>query len=580
MSGTRPDGDRGSGQGEGRGRSRSQGQGHSRGRSQGQGHSRSQGQGRSRNQGEGLSRSQGQGQGRREGGSPTGQRRGAAAPSARTRRTDPARRAAYQVLHQVRVEDAYANLVLPGLLRERGLTGRDAAFATELAYGTLRLAGRYDAILTLASGRDVATLDAPVRDVLRLGAHQLLGMRVPPHAAVGETVGLTHEVVGPAPAGLVNAVLRKVGARDVEDWLDDVADDIRDSGGRWFDIAAAVESHPAWIVRALDEALEADAREHGELGDLLDADNTPARVTLVARPGWSSVGELGRQARDLGGDVEQHPLPGAAHLLGLAPGELKDVATGHAGVQDAGSQLVAHALLAAPLGHGLVDDGATWLDLCAGPGGKAALLAAEARRRGARLVANEVQPHRADLVRRAVQRGEDSVEVTVADGRHARDLLAGLAGGGGGAGGGVTRLLLDAPCTGLGALRRRPESRWRRTPEDLSDLVDLQRELLRSASEVLAPGGVLGYVTCSPHVSETRAQVGRLLDEDPTLELLDAGEVTRSVAGGLADDIVGTALRAAGADDASHDDHAGAVVQLWPHVHGTDAMFLALLRKL
>ncbi|MGC5627277.1 RsmB/NOP family class I SAM-dependent RNA methyltransferase [Georgenia sp. Z1344] len=485
----------------------------------------------------------------------------------RAPRTDPARRAAYQVLHQVHAEDAYANLVLPGLLRERGITGRDAAFATELAYGTLRLRGRYDAILALASGRDVDSLDPPVRDVLRLGAHQLLGMRVPSHAAVAESVSLAREVAGPAPTGLVNAVLRKVAGRDVEDWLDDVADAVRDSGGEWFDVAAAVESHPAWVVRALRQALVADGRDPRELGDLLDADNTPARVTLVARPGWSSVGELGRQARDLGADVEQHPLPGAVDLVGIAPGELADVATGRAAVQDAGSQLVAHALLAADLTDGRTDDGGTWLDLCAGPGGKAALLAARAQERGALLVANEVQPHRADLVRRAVERAGESVRVTVGDGRRAGELMP--ADGPDGGPDGATRILLDAPCTGLGALRRRPEARWRRSTDDLAQLAELQHELFEAAAGALAVGGVLAYVTCSPHVTETRAQVTRLLRGSPGLALLDTGAITRSVAGGLADLVTGSPVEGA----------EGTVVQLWPHVHGTDAMFLALLRR-
>jgi 16S rRNA (cytosine967-C5)-methyltransferase len=461
--------------------------------------------------------------------------------------------------------------VLPGLLREREISGRDAAFATELAYGTLRLQGRYDAILALASGRDVTLLDPPVLDVLRLGAHQLLAMRVPTHAAVSETVNLGHEVVGPAPTGLINAVLRKVAARDVEDWLDSVADGIRDAGEPWYEIAAAVESHPAWIVRALTQSLEADGRGRDELGDLLEADNSPARVTLVARPGWSSVGELRRQAAERGGEATDHPLPGAAELYGVAPGDLRDVATGRAGVQDAGSQLVAHALLAA----GAPDDsdgteapGALWLDLCAGPGGKAALLAAEAQRRGAHLVAGEVQPHRADLVRRSVRLAGDSVDVVVGGGHD-----------------GASRILLDAPCTGLGALRRRPEARWRRSVEDLTELTVLQRELLDAAADALAPGGVLAYVTCSPHVAETRRQVAGILSRRPDLTLLDTAAIARSVAGGMAEDVVGTPVDGVRADEDDRNatdgeaDGTGNVVQLWPHAHGTDAMFLALIRR-
>src|SRR5690242_7706514 len=171
-------------------------------------------------------------------------------------RTDPARRAAYDVLRAVADRDAYANLLLPALLTERGLTGRDAAFATELTYGTLRGRGTYDAILAACSDRD--EIDPPVRDVLRLGAHQLLATRVGQHAAVATSVDLAKDVCGPRPSGFVNAVLRRVATRDLDGWVQIVAPDrARDPSG----YLAVRYSYPRWIVDAFGDALGPDAAE-------------------------------------------------------------------------------------------------------------------------------------------------------------------------------------------------------------------------------------------------------------------------------------------------------------------------------
>lgn len=467
--------------------------------------------------------------------------RTAAAPRDRARTADAARTAAFDVLRQVGDSDAYANLVLPPLLASRRLTGRDAAFATELAYGTLRLRGRYDAVVALVSSRPPAQLDPPVLDALRLGVHQLLAMRVPAHAAVSETVALTRAKVGAGPAQLVNAVLRRVAEHDVDHWLAAVAEA---AGGDEADRLAATESHPAWIVRALRQALVADGREPDQLEALLDADNTPAAVTLVARPGLVERDAL---VAAVPGAVPGRWAPTAVVLAaGGDPAGVPAVADGRAGVQDEGSQLVTLALSA-------VDVPGTgperWLDLCAGPGGKAALLGALAARRGAHLVANELQPHRAELVRRSV-RALAGVEVRTGDGRDVGPQEPGS----------FQRVLVDAPCTGLGALRRRPESRWRRTPSDLGVLSGLQRELLMSALAAAAPGGVVAYVTCSPHVAETRLVVADVVRRGEA-ELLDATDALRGVAPGL---------------DLGPGPHA----QLWPHLHGTDAMHLSLLRRL
>ncbi len=444
---------------------------------------------------------------------------------------DPARRAAFEVLKAVRTKDAYTNLALPHQLGKYRLSGRDAAFATELAAGTIRGQGTYDAILAACTDRPLAATAAKVLDVLRLGCHQLLGMRVAPHAAISTSVDLVRSEVGPGPSGFVNAVLRKVSAHDLDTWLTRIDAD-----------RATRFSHPQWIVDALAEALT-EVGGGDEIDALLAADNAPPAVTLVARPGRSTPDELP------GAPTTYSPY--GVTSAGGDPGRVPAVAEGRAGVQDEGSQLVALALAAAPL------DGtdARWLDLCAGPGGKAALLAALAADRRAVVVANEVQPHRADLVRRALDAAPGVEGVTVADGT-APPWEPGS----------FDRVLVDAPCTGLGALRRRPEARWRRQPDDLRSLVPLQRALLASALDLVRPGGVVLYATCSPVLAETRDVVGSLLVKRDHVKLADAGALLTSEAG----------LRADVPDSAGP---LRGTVQLWPHRHGTDAMFLALLRR-
>lgn len=446
---------------------------------------------------------------------------------------DPARRVAFDLLRAVAERDAYANLALPRLLRERALAGRDAAFATELAYGTIRGQGTYDTILAACVDRPLEAVDPPVRDVLRLGAHQLLAMRVPTHAAVDATVELARAVLGEGPGSFVNAVLRRVTRSGFEEWLDRVAPSAElDPLGA----LAVRHSHPRWVVSALRDALGGDLVETAQL---LAAHNAPAAVSLVARPGRATVHEL----------VEAGARPGrfspyAATLPAGDPAAVAAVREGRAAVQDEGSQLVALALAAVPLGGR--DE--RWLDLCAGPGGKAGLLGAVARTRGARLLAAEVAPHRARLVARTA--GRDAA-VVVADGRTPPW-----------AGGTFDRVLLDAPCTGLGALRRRPESRWRRQPGDVAALSSLQRQLLASALDCVRPGGVVAYVTCSPHLAETRAVVDDAIRARLDVRRDDAvaalTSVTRETLPGLG---------------------AGPDAQLWPHRHGTDGMFLALLRR-
>ena len=448
------------------------------------------------------------------------------------------RRVAYDVLRAVQERDAYANLLLPAKLRDRGLTGRDAALATELTYGTLRRQGTYDAVLDACIDRSLSSVDAEVLPLLRLGAHQLLGTGIPPHAAVSATVNVARRTVGQHRSRFANAVLRKVGARDLDAWLEIVAPGPDDPVGR----LAVVHSHPRWVVEALARALGDDpAGDLAETERLLAAHNERPEVTLLAKPGRASIADLVNA-----GAREARYSPYAAYLPEGDPALLTEVRQRRVAVQDEASQLVALALTRVQV------DGADahWLDACAGPGGKAAMLAGLAGQREARLLAAEVQPARAGLVAQAVHRSvRDAGRVVVADStRPAWNDES------------FDRVLVDAPCTGLGALRRRPEARWRRTPETADELRPTQEALLQRALDAARPGGVVAYVTCSPHLPETEGVVEAVLADRSDTEVLRAADYLQEVP-----DI------AAGKD--------GRYVQFWPHRHGTDAMFLALLRK-
>lgn len=470
--------------------------------------------------------------------------RTAQAPSQRARRADPARDTAYRVMRAV-AEGAYANLELPQQLRAARLSGRDAAFATELTYGGIRMQGLYDAVVAVAADRTGSAIDPQVRDILRLGCHQLLAMRVPDHAAVSATVALAREHVGAGAGGFVNAVLRRVSERNSDQWIEATT-----AGLDPVEALAVQYSHPPWIVRALRAALIGhDAADPQQIDSvlvaLLTAHNTASAVTLVARPGLVTDEELTSVA------TPDPAAPTAWTLTGGDPGATAAVREHRAGVQDAGSQLAALALAGAPV----EGDRGRWLDLCAGPGGKAALLGAVALGRGAALVANEVSATRARLVAQAVEpllaRGA-RVDLRVGDGRQLGEADPES----------YDRVLVDAPCTGLGALRRRPEARWRRSPADLATLGPLQRALLSSALEAVRPGGVVAYVTCSPHLAETRFVVKDVLRSRPDITVEDARP--------LLTDRAGRPLA---------DTGPGPWAQLWPHVHGTDAMFIALLRR-
>ena len=503
-------------------------------------------------------------------------RNAASAGQRRTPRADPVRRAVCDVLLAVATRGAYANLLLPSVLRDRQLSGRDAALATELCYGTLRGQGSYDAILNACSDRPVVKMDPPVREVLRLGVHQLLGTRIAAHAAVATSVDLAKDVAGSRTAGFVNAVLRRVSTRDLEAWVTAVAPDRRADPAGYLAIR---HSYPGWIVAAFREALADDPHQApeaplagmedesargaartalagvedesaravartalAETEAALAAGNVAPRVTLCALPGRSEPGELAGTA----GCEPARWSPFGVYLAHGDPASIPAVRERRAIVQDEASQLAALALTRAEV----TGQDRRWLDMCAGPGGKAGLLAGLAAARGARLLASDVREHRASLAADALA-GVPSAATVAADGTAPAWRPAAF-----------DRVLADVPCSGLGSLRRRPESRWRRSPHQLTELARLQRTLLATALDSVRPGGVVGYVTCSPHVAETRDVLAAVLDGRQDTEVLDAPALLAGVAG------------------LSCPAPFGKYAQFWSHRHGTDAIFLAVIRRL
>jgi len=434
---------------------------------------------------------------------------------------DASRLLAFDLLTEVNRNEGYSNLLLPQALNASKLEERDRALVTELLYGTIRMQGKHDWVLSQISDRPWNEVDPGIVDICRLGVHQIHEMRIPDHAAVAATVEVARKRVGESKASFVNALLRSVTRKSIEEWFAPLLT-ISDPVERF----SIQYSHPEWIVSAYFDLL----KDWREVESALAINNEAALPTLVAWPGYSTQQDL----IEIGGDPTEFS-PFGAHWKGN-PGALDLIKERKIGVQDEGSQLVAEVFAKAAAGT-------QWLDLCAGPGGKAALLSSIARTRGVTFTANEFSAPRAELVKQVVH-GD---RVLVSDGREINSL-----------GEKFDAILIDAPCTGLGALRRRPEVRWRRTVQDLRALTQLQRELIDSAIEALNPGGVLGYATCSPHLAETSIQIADIKRKHTELNQIDVGP------------FLPEKMEGANRDGA---------MSLWTHKHGTDAMYLALFQK-
>ena len=430
---------------------------------------------------------------------------------------------AFDLIYQTNEEGAYANIRAQELLDDSTLDARDKALVTAIAYGTLRMQGKLDFLISQVSSREISSIDPKVKNLLRMGIFQLLYLRIAEHAAINETVQLTKKIAGDSKASFVNAILRSIQR------LPDPEKAIEEGcKGDQLAFLSVNHSHPRWIVQSFYDQL----RDWKSVEALLVADNEPAEPHLVAWDGKSTVDELVSEGAHV------FPLTHHSVVSAKPPYEYRAIRERRAGVQDAGSALCAEIFLSTRRETSLKMD---WLDLCAGPGGKAAFLynSLRASHPEDTFIANEISEHRAELMVRNIPRDI----IRNFDGRDSKKFNSLF-----------DRILVDAPCTGLGALRRRPEARWRREINDLKALVSLQRELLDSAYELLRAGGVIAYVTCSPHLMETKAQVLDFLHRHREAALIP---IT----------MPGVPVQKDG------------TLQLWTHRDGTDSMYMALIQK-
>jgi 16S rRNA (cytosine967-C5)-methyltransferase len=428
---------------------------------------------------------------------------------------------AYELVSQVNRDGAYANIRLPELLAKSKMDKADKAFTTELAYGALRMQGRHDYIATKFVDRKFSEVDPKIQDLLRIGIHQITQMRVADHAAVSETVEVAKLVAGESKASYVNAVLRKVAVSN-----NDLVELAQLPNLQRLSISY---SHPEWVISSFYDQL----KDWEEVEKLLASNNLPATPDIVAWPGKSSITEL----IELGA-TQISGFPNAVTIDGI-PSEFDPIIQRRAGVQDRGSQIVVENFLTTAAG------GQSWLDMCAGPGGKAAYLfhSLSHSEPTSNFLANEPVPHRAELVKRVVN-NQQVVSFDATDPSNFSSTF--------------DRILIDAPCTGLGALRRRPEARWRKSLNDLKELVNLQRNLLNSAYELLKPNGVIAYVTCSPHIAETKGQVLDFLATHKDMSVLPLNTLPKTHKQGLL---------------------ADGTMQLWTHQDQSDGMFMVLFKK-
>ena len=431
-----------------------------------------------------------------------------------------ARVTAFDLLARVANDDSYINLLLPSFLSKSGVSEQDRGLVQELSYGSLRWQLQYDSIINLLSNsREIET---EVRIVLRLGLHQLFRMRIPSHAAINESVELIKRIQ-PRASGFANAILRNADRRGLADLIEEIT-----GGLGLVNSLSILHSHPEWVVRALMDALALDNRD--SLDTLLESNNETPSVNLAA---------LTNEARQrlIQHGVEQSSVSPIGFVL---DGNPEPYLASDVRVQDQGSQLVALVLLE------LSKPSAKFLDMCSGPGGKSAVILSGLNSEG-RLVCYEPAQHRAKLVEEAVG-FDERVEIVVAEGQSVEKNQ-------------FDAVLLDAPCSGLGSLRRKPESRWRKLPSHLSNLNRIQTELLDAGLDSLRLGGVLLYSTCSPVVSETNSQVVDALERHPEVELIDLKPILQKIS------------------PRTTINERRKTIQLWTDLHQTDSMFMAGFRK-
>lgn len=416
------------------------------------------------------------------------------------------------MIRRVTEERAYSNLALAGELSRSRLSARDRQLAADLAYGTLRRLLRLDGAIAHASSRPMNKIDPAALALLRLGAYQILFTRIPAHAAVSETV----ELAEPRRRGFVNAVLRSITRASPTPSEGDDDEAISDRTGL-----------ASWAVGELRRVLPEE-----EVEVAAAALATPADLALRTNLCRTQPERLEAAIRETGMEVRRGPLhPDIVYVGSTPPALLPGYEEGWFAVQDEASAVVAAALDVMPGEH--------VYEPCGGPGGKAAHLACLVRPSGL-VVSADARFVRARLVARTALRLTAQVKVLAQDAR--RPAVRGR----------FDAALVDAPCSGLGAARRRPELLWRPSKQDLARLARLQVAILVATAELVRPGGRLVYSVCTFPRAETDAAVRAFLTKRPDFE----------------------PMKIPGPEGPAVDH------RLWPHRHGTDAMFYAGFRRL
>ena len=440
-----------------------------------------------------------------------------------------ARVLATEVLQQIEVDEAYSHVALDSALRRRSLSPRERGLATRIVYGTLAWQRRLDAELSIAARGDVTERTDPfTRAALRGALYQLRHLdRVPSHAVVNETVALVKAERGKGAAGFTNAVLRRLARSPLE--LKEPEDAVASFGLR--------HSLPDEIVRAASARFDPPELERWAIA-LNDIAPLTVRVNL-------SRGSTEALTEQLNG-AKCTLAPDALHLPEMTEAVQQALSEGRCVVQDEGAQLVVHFAGALPMG------GAIW-DVCAGQGGKTRQLvdAVKASGSSAKIVATDLHAAKLDRLEDALRQdfGGVEVEVQAFDARTLPEAYRER----------FELVVLDAPCSGLGLMRRHPETRWRRAKTDvIASLAKLQRGLLDSVAAAVSPGGVLLYAVCTNTDEETWQQVDRFLADHPSFRLAAPVE---------------------GAVDFSDIVDAKGQLELWPHRQGTDGFFAARFEK-
>ena len=420
---------------------------------------------------------------------------------------------------------------------------RDRALMFEIAAGVLRWRQALDAVLARASSRPLDTLDPAVRAILRAGAYQLRHLdRVPPHAVVNESVETARLAGQKRAAGFVNAVLRAMLRSGSAAGLPARPASLEDREG-WLAYLSIALSHPEWLATRWLDRYGADAAERW-----CRFNNTPPRVTFRLRPGVDRTTFLARlAAADVPAEPGAYTADGVNVLAGgtgRLPPELRDDAV----IQDEGSQLVGQVAAGCR--------GARVLDLCASPGGKTMLLS-ESTPRPAQVVACDLRPTRIALLRTMLERGQRPATL---EGGPRPDIVRLDAGAPLPFGAVFDTVLLDAPCSGLGTLRRDPDLKWSRRPADLEALAASERRLLDHAATAVRPGGALVYATCSSEPEENELVVAAFLAAHPDFA---AAPVSFPPAVTGAAELVDAEGR----------------LQTLPFRHDLDAFFAAVLRR-